>query len=642
MATRSVVSPVADGVDRPGDRDDAARARAPRRGEVAGVVAAADAPRRHGSPRRGRRAWPPRPRCRGGWRRATSARMRCALSVRSAVAPAPTGSSTTGTPAALAARPARSIDLDPLGGERADVEHERAGHRGHLGDLLGGVRHHRQRADREGGVGGLVHDHEVGDLVHERTLRAQAAQRVAGAAPRPHRRTSPVMTPRPARHRCGVGAAAHVEDVDRARRRRRRPQARPPPRRAATCAGPARGLAQRPALGEQRGERRRVRAAGAVRRRDGVAWHRDLDVVACRRRGGRPGRRRGRRSRSRRRRPWRRAARRARAGCRCAPVSISASGRFGVTTVASGKSRADHAPPRHPRPEEPRARAGDHAPGRRPAARRGRRATPATASMISAEKSIPVLAASAPMSSNTASSWARTNAAGTAWTARHLARVLRGERHDRAAAVAAGGREGAQVGLDAGAPAGVGRGDGESACGACHRTPYAGMTQIRFTGVISAPRGAPRYAAIYHRGPRSERGRRRSAWRRYLASLSDDTERKRRTISGRRLTAITGLSMRNWRNVPSPSVRQRRRRGGLDGGGALLAVERRHLAEEVAGAEVVDHLAVDDDVGLALEDDEEVRPGETLGEHAVAGEVRRVVEALGGSADLLAREAREE
>jgi hypothetical protein len=24
-------------------------------------------------------------------------------------------------------------------------------------------------------------------------------------------------------------------------------------------------------------------------------------------------------------------------------------------------------------------------------------------------------------------------------------------------------------------------------------TPYAGMTQIRFAGVISAPRGAPRY-----------------------------------------------------------------------------------------------------------------------------------------------------
>ncbi len=37
------------------------------------------------------------------------------------------------------------------------------------------------------------------------------------------------------------------------------------------------------------------------------------------------------------------------------------------------------------------------------------------------------------------------------------------------------------------------------------------------------------------------------------------TERKRRTISGRRLTAMTGFSMRNWRKLPSPSVRQRSR-----------------------------------------------------------------------------------
>src|ERR1700680_4567361 len=84
------------------------------------------------------------------------------------------------------------------------------------------------------------------------------------------------------------------------------------------------------------------------------------------------------------------------------------------------------------------------------------------------------------------------------------------------------------------------------------RTPYAGMTQIRFAGVISAPHRAPRYRPIYHRdGATGARAPYRCA--------AVDTERKRRTISGRRLTAITGLSMRNCRKLPSPRVRQRRR-----------------------------------------------------------------------------------
>ena len=45
---------------------------------------------------------------------------------------------------------------------------------------------------------------------------------------------------------------------------------------------------------------------------------------------------------------------------------------------------------------------------------------------------------------------------------RHGDRVLRGQRDERARAVAAGGRERLQVGLDAGPPARVGGRDGEA------------------------------------------------------------------------------------------------------------------------------------------------------------------------------------
>jgi hypothetical protein len=57
------------------------------------------------------------------------------------------------------------------------------------------------------------------------------------------------------------------------------------------------------------------------------------------------------------------------------------------------------------------------------------------------------------MSSKTASSCARTNSGGSSCTASTPSRVLRGERDDRAHAVAAGGRERLQVGLDPGAAA---------------------------------------------------------------------------------------------------------------------------------------------------------------------------------------------
>src|SRR5690348_17748897 len=54
----------------------------------------------------------------------------------------------------------------------ADVDHERRGELGHLLDLVERVRHHRQRAERERRVGGLVHDHVVRDLVDERDRKS--------------------------------------------------------------------------------------------------------------------------------------------------------------------------------------------------------------------------------------------------------------------------------------------------------------------------------------------------------------------------------------------------------------------------------------------------------------------------------------
>ena len=71
--------------------------------------------------------------------------------------------------------------VDPGRRERADVEHERAGEADHLLDLLGRVRHHRQRAQGERGVGRLVHDDVVRDLVDERLALAQLPKRLTGA-----------------------------------------------------------------------------------------------------------------------------------------------------------------------------------------------------------------------------------------------------------------------------------------------------------------------------------------------------------------------------------------------------------------------------------------------------------------------------
>ncbi len=108
--------------------------------------------------------------------------MRCAVAVRYSVAPAPTGSSTTGICRAVAAPPASSIastqwpDSVPMLSTSDDAMPR------HLLDLFARVRHHRQRAERERRVRRLVHDDVVRDLVDERLLLAHRAQRRSGAS----------------------------------------------------------------------------------------------------------------------------------------------------------------------------------------------------------------------------------------------------------------------------------------------------------------------------------------------------------------------------------------------------------------------------------------------------------------------------
>ena len=75
--------------------------------------------------------------------------------------------------------PASSIASIQLLRERADVEHERTGEPDHLAHLLPRVRHHRQRAEREDRVRGLVHDDVVGDVVDERLALADRQPSVA-------------------------------------------------------------------------------------------------------------------------------------------------------------------------------------------------------------------------------------------------------------------------------------------------------------------------------------------------------------------------------------------------------------------------------------------------------------------------------
>ena len=159
--------------------------------ELGGVGAGADRLDAAHLGRDARRASRPRPRSRAATAISTSSRIRRAVSVRYAVAPAPTGSSTTGTPRGVRRPAGGEHRLDPVRRERPDVEHERAGEPDHLLDLLGRMRHHRQRAERERRVRGLVHDHVVRDLVDERPVGTEARQRrarahgdTAGRAPR--------------------------------------------------------------------------------------------------------------------------------------------------------------------------------------------------------------------------------------------------------------------------------------------------------------------------------------------------------------------------------------------------------------------------------------------------------------------------
>ena len=283
-------------------------------------------------------------------------------------------------------------------------------------------------------------------------------------------------------------------------RRGRRPGPSPAPSSTRPCAtaadaaarGAACRLRERQAAREQSGQRRRVRAAGAVRR--------------ARRRAARPGSRRARAPSKR----WstgvvavaagdeRGRARRARASAlgQLAPRRAGHAGerlRLGQVRRHDRREREEPADQRLDRvvlraAARPSSRPS---PDRRRAGRGARSRNSATVSMIAREKSIPVFAASTPMSSKTASSCARTKSGGTSCTAVTADRVLRGQRDDRAHPVAARGGERLQVGLDAGAAARVGR-RRSSVHVEPHATPFAGTSRIRFDGCdLSPARGTP-------------------------------------------------------------------------------------------------------------------------------------------------------
>ncbi|OIQ68543.1 hypothetical protein GALL_498620 [mine drainage metagenome] len=63
--------------------------------------------------------------------------------------------------------------FNPVGLQRADVEHDGAGQRGHRLDFLACVRHHRRRTGGEQQVRGEVHHHQIGHVVHQRAARPQ-------------------------------------------------------------------------------------------------------------------------------------------------------------------------------------------------------------------------------------------------------------------------------------------------------------------------------------------------------------------------------------------------------------------------------------------------------------------------------------
>ena len=177
--------------------------------------------------------------------------MRFAVSVRSVVAPAPTGSSTTGTPAAFAAFAASSIASIQCSDSVPMLSTSAPATAAISSTSSTRVRHHGQRAEGERRVRRLVHDDVVRDLVDERLALADRRARSALGS-----HVEDV-------HRPLAGADLDEPVADRLRRDVR---------------GLPRGLLEGQALREQRGERGRVRAAGAVRCRDVVALDGDLDV----------------------------------------------------------------------------------------------------------------------------------------------------------------------------------------------------------------------------------------------------------------------------------------------------------------------------------------------------------------------------
>ncbi len=154
---------------------------------------------------------------------------------------------------------------------------------------------------------------------------------------------------------------------------------------------------------------------------------------------------------------------------RSRPASTRASGRFGVSTLARGRICSTSARWASG-VEQPRAGLGDHHRvdhhGRaRAAARRAPRRPRASTSAV---PSMPTLTASTPMSDEHRAHLREDDLRRHGWIGADADRVLGGDRRDRARAVHAAARERLQVGLDAGAAAGVRAGDRQrGAASAC-------------------------------------------------------------------------------------------------------------------------------------------------------------------------------
>ena len=240
----------------------------------------------------------------------------------------------------------------------------------------------------------------------------------------------------------------------RSRRAHRRAPA--PPRRAAPCPAPGRSRSRWPACS-------RCRACGAWR----CAVPANASVAVARRQQV-----------DHRRRP---ADGRPSAAPPARPARSSASAARRIAVEVAGsparsapRPRAGSASARRRSGSRRRTQRGDRvgrqqrarrpwppSPDRPPAARRRQRrqrvARPP--SIVAASPSMPVLIASAPISSSTTAIWRATKSGGTGMHAVHAQRVLRGQRGDRGRGVAAERGDRLDVGLDAGAAAGIRSGD---------------------------------------------------------------------------------------------------------------------------------------------------------------------------------------